>query len=225
MFELTQEGLKSLLSYNEETGLFTNLITRGSRAIKGSIAGSVHSGGYIRIWLFGKAYFAHRLAWLYTYGFIPDSDIDHKDRDPANNKISNLRLATSVQNASNRIQKDTSFYRGVSQNGNNFKSKIFIAGKTKELGTYATPEEASIVYEQEAKKLQGEFYVDPGYSYCKEIKPKKLGRKISATGYIGVYKRGEKFRAIITKDGKSTSLGTFATAEEASKAYEEAKNG
>lgn len=42
-------------------------------------------------------------------------------------------------------------------------------------------------------------------------------------GYIGVCKSGRKFRASICADYKSHYLGVFETAEEAAKAYQDAK--
>ena len=225
MAELTQERLKELLHYNEKTGIFTNLTTRSHLAKKGDTAGSIASVGYIYISLLGKKYLAHRLAWLYCYGSIPESNIDHIDGNKVNNVLANLRLATKSQNAFNSIKKITSLYRGVTKNRDNFSSRITILGDIKELGTYSTPEEASIVYETAAKSIQGEFYLDPNYSYDKRIIPKRIDRAIGGSGYRGVWKMGKKFQAVISKSGIRSYLGTFATAEEASKAYEEAKNG
>lgn len=41
----------------------------------------------------------------------------------------------------------------------------------------------------------------------------------SKTGYTGVYKENKRFRAVISKKGKSMHLGMFDTAEEAALAY------
>ncbi|MDA6380520.1 HNH endonuclease signature motif containing protein [Escherichia coli] len=64
----------------------------------------------------GKAYPAHRLAWLIVYGTMPDGFIDHINRVRTDNRISNLRLVTHSENMQNRkIQKNNkSGYRGVS---------------------------------------------------------------------------------------------------------------
>lgn len=223
--DLTQSRLKELLYYDIETGSFTNLTTRSHLARKGNIAGTLTSTGYVYIALMGKKYLAHRLAWLYCYGTMPTSIIDHIDGNKENNRIDNLRLATKSQNVSNSIKKNTSLYRGVSKNRANFSSRISILGIITELGTYATAEEASIVYEQAAKTLQGEFYLDPQYNYSKDILVKRIDRAIGTSGYRGVWKVGKKFQAIISKNSKRVYLGTFNTAEEASKAYEDAKNG
>jgi hypothetical protein len=46
--------------------------------------------------------------------------------------------------------------------------------------------------------------------------------KKTKTGYRGVSKIGHKYQARIRKDGKHLFLGSFASAEEASQAYENA---
>lgn len=45
---------------------------------------------------------ASQRAWLKHYGFLPDCEIDHIDRDPSNNSIENLRLCSRSQNNQNR---------------------------------------------------------------------------------------------------------------------------
>ena len=111
---LTQERLKELLSYDPETGVFTWLTKRG-KGEAGAIAGSPHNMGYVRIGIGGKAYLAHRLAWLYVHGHMP-SEIDHRNRIGTDNRISNLRPATHIQNTFNKKTgtKNTSGVQGVS---------------------------------------------------------------------------------------------------------------
>ena len=48
-------------------------------------------------------------------------------------------------------------------------------------------------------------------------------RSNNQTGFLGVWKRGDRYAAEIRAGGKTTRLGTFATAEEASAAYRAAK--
>ena len=114
MFELTAEYIRSILDYNPETGVFTWKVGRKG-VKKGAIAGKIQASGYMRIMVEGKRYYAHRLAWLYHYGECPKGHLDHKDRDPANNAISNLRECTNGENQHNSTKCwGSSKYRGVS---------------------------------------------------------------------------------------------------------------
>ena len=103
--ELTPERLKSLLNYNPETGEFTWLVNR-RRDLVGKIAGcSKHAGGgkfYTYVKIDGKQYYAHRLAWLYTFGAWPENQIDHVNQDSLNNRLSNLRDVTGSENLNNQ---------------------------------------------------------------------------------------------------------------------------
>ena len=112
---ITQKELKSLLHYNPETGVFT-WIKRVSRRVNiGDIAGTIDNG-YLRIMIKGKSYRLHRLAFLYMEGEHPIHQVDHKDRLRNNNKWSNLRHATQVQNQHNTSRNNcfvgVSRYRG-----------------------------------------------------------------------------------------------------------------
>ncbi len=91
--------LRSILSYEPETGIFRWLVRRGNTKI-GKVAGTPDRDGYIIIRYAGIGYKAHRLAWLYAHGGWPSETLDHFDEIKSNNRIDNLREADSVtQNA------------------------------------------------------------------------------------------------------------------------------
>ncbi len=147
--------LKGLLKYDPETGAFTWLVKRKSRAgyvLPGSVAGSVHKRtGYREIGIEGKLYLAHRLAWLYVHGEWPDNLIDHKDGERDNNKLSNLRQADRSINGQNMRgpRKDgTSGYLGVtwSKQRKKWAAQISVDGKHCHLGLHESPEIASNAY-------------------------------------------------------------------------------
>lgn len=92
---ITQKKLKSILVYCSDTGIFT-WIKRNGRA-----AGS-YDDGYVRIKIGGKKYYAHRLAWIYAYGSLPDLAIDHINRDRSDNRIHNLRDVSVSENLKNK---------------------------------------------------------------------------------------------------------------------------
>ena len=114
--KLTQKRLLEVISYDHLTGILRWKINRQARKIKGKIAGTRRKDGYIKVGIDGHEYYAHRLAWLYMYGYFPEHNIDHKDCDPSNNLIKNLREASKQCNARNtkRLKKNnTSGCHGV----------------------------------------------------------------------------------------------------------------
>lgn len=150
---ITQERLKELLDYNPKTGVFTNKITRSSKAKKGAVAGGIRTekngDRYVAIKLDNNQYLAHRLAWLYVYGFMPDCLIDHIDNNgcKTDNRIENLRLATHKQNQENRgiPKNNTSGIKGVSWDSRSgrWKAAIKHNGKSICLGYYANIDDAA----------------------------------------------------------------------------------
>ena len=83
-----------------------------------------------------------------------DVTVDHINRDPSDNRLENLRLATrSMQNLNRRMRKCCDLPRGV-HSVRRAISRPYIAttrmgGKKRTLGYYATVEEASAAYEAE----------------------------------------------------------------------------
>ena len=75
---LNQQQLKELLNYNSQTGIF-HWVKHRRGLNTNLLAGGLTTDGYIQLWVNGKKYLAHRLAWLYVHGVWPKGDIDHKD--------------------------------------------------------------------------------------------------------------------------------------------------
>lgn len=155
---LTQARVQEFLTYLPSTGEFywkrkpTKTTIIGSLA--GSVSGTAPDGGYVFIRLFNKAYAAHRLAWLYVYGNLPDKQIDHIDHDRTNNAIHNLREADNHINMKNKsmYQTNKSGYTGVEQHGLNWKARIGVNGTKVLLGVFVTYEEA-VAARKAAEKL------------------------------------------------------------------------
>jgi hypothetical protein len=127
------------------------------------LAGGVSRSGYVEIRLDRRLYRAHRLAWLHVHGAWPVHEIDHINGEKADNRIANLRDATSGQNKANqtRLRADnTSGHRGVSWSKANRKwfAKIKHAGRQKLLGYFDSKEAAVEAYELAAASRFGEFY-------------------------------------------------------------------
>ena len=157
--DITAEAVKSLLSYDPETGLLTWKLDRGKKIKAGSPAGWLENDGSIRIQIFGRSYFAHRLAWVIMTGVWPVDLIDHRDLNASNNRWTNLREANDSQNNHNKITVNKTGARGVTRRGNRFIARIRMNGKTVRLGTRGTIEEAATLYEAAALSYYGEFAI------------------------------------------------------------------
>lgn len=142
---LTQARLKTIFHYSPETGLFTRAVKTGPNGAIGDVAKSNRRGRVV-IRIDGLNYFGHRLAWLYMTGDWPAIDVDHRDRDPANNVWSNLRDVSGKQNAENSVEQrnNTSGHRGVSWHLPTKKWQAFIKHHQRQvhLGLFATREDA-----------------------------------------------------------------------------------
>ena len=85
----------------------------------------------------------HRLVALH-YIDNPENkeQVDHIDRNPLNNDISNLRWVTRSENNLNKDVYGVIPFRGVTKHRNKFQACIYIDGKRKHIGIFDTPEEA-----------------------------------------------------------------------------------
>jgi hypothetical protein len=146
---ITQAKLKELLHYNPDTGVFTWLVNKGSRAPAGSEAGNIHQDGrtsYRLIMIDGASHKAHRLAWLYVHGEFPKNDIGHEDHDGLHNWISNLRDVTNSENNKNKSLScnNTSGVVGVSlhKGTGKWRAQISTESGRKHLGYFTNKEDA-----------------------------------------------------------------------------------
>lgn len=129
----------------------------------GTPAGWLSCSGYWVVWLDGVNIQGHQAVWALTRGEWPQALIDHKDRDRANNRPDNLRLATKSQNSANTAKRRGNGPRGVAKvvGCERWAAKIAVNGKQIYLGIFKSPEEASSAYEKAAREIRGEFYVQP----------------------------------------------------------------
>ena len=163
---ITQCELHQILAYDPDTGIFTWLDAgRNNRVKNGDRAGYPHHKGYRMIKLGRRAQAEHRLAWLYMTGEWPPAEIDHIDRDRANNRFSNFRLATRKQNKENQdaYASSKSGFRGVHYAAQDRKwvAQICHFGKNIVIGRFVDIAEAKAArLEAEAKLFTHSTRVD-----------------------------------------------------------------
>lgn len=144
--ELSQKTLKRYLRYDEDTGIFTWLKTVNRGAKSGGVAGCVNKvTGYVHIKLFGVRHSAHRLAFLYMEGYMPE-EVDHDNRIKYDNSWGNLVATTHSANMHNQpIRKDnTSGHTGVMYNKRSEKwcASIQVNNVRKALGVFINKADA-----------------------------------------------------------------------------------
>ncbi len=87
--------------------------------------------------------------------------VDHKDRNPLNNRRYNLRVCTQQQNSYNRVRPKCNRYRGITWHKklNKWQAQLMISGVQLFLGTFKNDEDAAKAYDRAALINQGEFAV------------------------------------------------------------------
>ena len=158
MTNLTVEQLKKALFYDKNSGLFYRKLNNDK--VKQIPSGSISKNGYVTIRVMSKLYYAHRLAWLYSFGTFPNQHIDHINNVRIDNRIDNLRDVSRYGNNQNlkKAQKNNKTnFLGVSFSGNKktpYRARICINGKQKQIGLFQSAEEAHLAYLEEKKKHQ-----------------------------------------------------------------------
>ena len=140
---MSQQELKKLLEYSPKTGQFLWLkISKFSKIKIGDIAGCFDSKGYRIIRINKKGYKAHRLAFLWMLGYLPENPVDHIDRIRDNNSWDNLREVSIICNSRNKntMVINKSGVTGVcfAKHQNKWQAHIRIHGKGIYLGQFET---------------------------------------------------------------------------------------
>lgn len=135
----TQYQIWKELKYNPYTGIFLRRAT-GERACR-----SDKTKGYLRVFVLGNYYKAHRLAWFYKYAQWPSKQIDHINGVKTDNRLENLRDVSQTVNMYNKTQaykNNGTGVLGVTKSGDKFVSRVRHAGRLIHVGTFDTAEEA-----------------------------------------------------------------------------------
>lgn len=156
---ITHQCLLDRFIYDIATGAFLRRNQRGS-AQSLSRADYLHSSGYRRLSIGGKKVAAHRVAWFYVTGQWPSHDIDHRNRDRADNSWSNLRPATSSQNAWNSgTEPGASGVKGVSwhKGSGAWRARCRVKKREFTLGYFHDIELAALVIQEFRSSMHGAF--------------------------------------------------------------------
>lgn len=152
---LTQSKLKEFLKYDPKTGVFIRLPLARSyfkhtkmwkcwnTKYANKPAGVVDHYGYSIITLDSIKYSAHRLAFLFIIGEIPEQ-VDHVNHKRSDNRWVNLRPATDQINRRNQSisSLNTSGVTGVCKSHCSWRARIQVNRKQIELGCFDNIEDA-----------------------------------------------------------------------------------
>lgn len=166
--DLSPEQIRDLFTYDPEEGIlrWRKAAGRHGRIPAGSVAGGVSGNeGYRTVNVGGKLYRVARVIWVYMKGEWPEHQVDHEDRDIANDKWENLRLATGSQNKANcgkyKSKNGDGLPKGVQavQKRRSIRYRAIATkdGVREHLGYFDTPELAHAAYLKRSKELHGEF--------------------------------------------------------------------
>lgn len=159
--KLPADRLRKLFTYNPDTGLFVRLVSTSNRVKAGDVAGSVSPDGYMRIWIDGHSYKAHRLAWLFIHGNWPAGQIDHANGNRSDNRIENLRVADQSQQSANsaRPRSNKTGVRGVSfhKATQKYTARLACRGRLVHASYHDHIEDAAAAYRSASLKHFGEF--------------------------------------------------------------------
>lgn len=117
--------------------------------------------GYYQVALKGVTHLVHRLIVEAFIGPLNGNHVDHANGDKRNNLISNLRVCSRSENASNQKKHNdsSSGLKGVCWNDGRRKwmARICCNGKHVSLGYFSYKEDAALAYDASAIKLFGDF--------------------------------------------------------------------
>lgn len=145
--KFSQEELKRVLHYDPDIGDFIWKERSGPKARPGKLgelAGGIDKDGYRIIVVFNQRVKAHRLAFYYMDGYIPEYEVDHINGIRDDNRWCNLREVSRSCNARNSVlsKNNTSGVVGISFYSNRWYAYINDNKKHIRLGSFKNKDDA-----------------------------------------------------------------------------------
>lgn len=157
-YDITASQLREAVHYNPDTGRFT-------RRSNGTPMEHLCGSGYYCLNLFKRSRLAHRMAYYYMTGRLPEK-VDHIDGNRLNNEWKNLREATHAENMWNTgmITTNASGVKGVHWHKKYKKwvAEIRVNKKKHYVGSFSDLEDARLAIEARRKELHGGFFKPDG---------------------------------------------------------------
>lgn len=156
--EFSPSLLRDLFLYDPENGSLT--WRTGKNA--GKPAGNATARGYLQLSIGPRStrlrVYVHQVAWAYTHGVWPAADIDHKNNKKSDNRIDNLREVTRSLNQQNQIRGHINNQTGLlgvvpNKKTGRFMARIHVDGRSKQIGTFDSPDEAHAAYVEAKRRL------------------------------------------------------------------------
>lgn len=154
---ISAEEARRLLRYCSDTGKLFWRDGCPRQHMAGAAAGSQFRD-YLRVRIFGRRYYAHRLVWLIVHGRWPSHCIDHVNGNGSDNRIENLRDVPQKVNSQNihraTVNSSSRLLGAVALKGTTrWRAEIKTDGKKLHLGLFDSAEEAHAAYVKAKRKL------------------------------------------------------------------------
>lgn len=162
--ELTQEMVREMFDYRLDGKLIRRHSMMGNGNYAGAVVGTTPKGTrssrYSTTKIHGQHWCLHKLIYFYHHGVVP-KQLDHINRDSADNRIENLRVATASQNSCNRrlFSNSKSGCKGVTWNKRikKWQSYVSLKSKIKHLGYFDDLELADLVSTEARELYHGKY--------------------------------------------------------------------
>lgn len=162
---VTKEELHELFEYRADGNLVRKKSGMGPANKKGQVVGFkpkkvTRNNRYVTTKIQGEHWCVHKLIYLYHYGVLPDN-VDHINGDSLDNRIENLRPASTSENRMNcgKYSNNTSGTKNVSWHkaANKWLVSLQVDNKTIRVGYFDDIELAELVAVEARTKYHGNY--------------------------------------------------------------------